>query len=368
MVDIGLHVGIGTDGPASNNDLDMFEETRLAAFLAKGCFGDPTALPAKTVFALATIEGARALHLGHITGSLEPGKRADIAVIALNQTHTIPKFQRDSDSIYSQLVYAAKSTDVRDLLVNGRPLMRDRRLLTLDEEALKTEAEDFARRIDSFLIAREGNLLSKLLAIGSGIIPQESFEIQVKVHLKSVDDILAQLAGASPELTVPRSSVRNQYDSYFLFEGVEMGRLRHREDEVLDKGGEVREVFYTMTMMGPAREREYDNSIVLTRSRYAAPADRSLRFYREYFQPDEERQVIKRRRRYHIIYKETDFAINLDQVQASEENGYYLEVKSRTWSARDAEHKAELIGELLKIFGVKMGNLLKAEYVDFMTK
>ena len=368
MVDIGLHVGIGTDGPASNNDLDMFEETRLAAFLAKGCFGDPTALPAQTAFALATIEGARALHLGHITGSLEPDKRADIAVIDLNQTHTIPKFQRNTDAIYSQLDYAAKSTDVRDLMVKGRPLMRDRRLLTLDEEALKSEAEGFARRIDSFLTAREGNLLSKLLAIGSGIISQESFEIQVKVHLKSVDDILAQLTGDSPELTVPRSSVRNQYDTYFLFEDVEMGRLRHREDEVLDERGEIRDVFYTMTMMGPAREREYENSIVLTRSRYAAPADRSLRFYREYFQPDEERQVIKRRRRYHIIYKETDFAINLDQMQASEEDGYYLEVKSRTWSARDAKHKAELIGELLNIFGVKMGNLLKAEYVDFVTK
>ncbi len=368
MVNIGLHVGIGTDGPASNNDLDMFEETRLAAFLAKGCFGDPTALPAETAFALATIEGARALHLGHIAGSLEPGKRADIAVVELNQTHAVPRFQRDDDAIYSQLVYAAKSTDVRDLLVNGRPLMRDRQLLTLDEEALKAEAEGFARRIDSFLIAREGNLLSKLLAIGSGIIPQESFEIQVKVHLESVGDIQAKLAGGSPELTVPRSSVRNQYDTYFLFKNGEMGRLRHREDEVLDEEEEVREVFYTMTMMGPAREREYDNSVVLTRSRYAAPADRSLRFYREYFQPDEELQVIKRRQRYHIIYKETDFVINLDQVRTSRKDGYYLEVKSRTWSARDAERKAVLIGELLELFGVKTEDLIKLEYTDFETK
>jgi len=367
MVDIGLHVGIGTDGPASNNDLDMFEETRLAAFLAKGCFGDPTALPAKTAFALATIEGARALHLGHITGSLEPGKRADIAIVELNQTHAVPKFQRHTDAVYSQLVYAAKSTDVRDLLVNGQSLMRNRQLLTLDEDTLKTEAERFAHRIDSFLIAREGNLLSKLLAIGSGIIPQESFEIQVKVSLKTSDDILAKLANAGPELTVPRSSVRNQYDTYFLFKDNEMGRLRHREDEVLTEGEQVREVFYTMTMMGPAHEREYDNSTVLTRSRYAAPADRSLRFYREYFQPDEERQVTKRRQRYHVIYKDTDFAINLDEVQGSRENGYYLEIKSRTWSARDAEHKAELIGELLELFGVKMGALLKAEYVDFVT-
>ena len=365
MVDIGLHVGIGTDGPASNNDLDMFEETRLAAFLAKGCFGDPMALPAKSAFALATIEGARALHLGEIIGSLEAGKRADIAVVELDEIHATPKFQRDADAIYSQLVYAAKSTDVRDLLVNGQALMLDHKLLTIDEEALKTEADRFARRIDSFLIAREGNLLSKLLAIGSGVIPQESFEIQVKVRLENLDDILAQLASIGPEFTIPRSSIRNQYDTYFVFTDNEMGRLRHREDEVLNEEGEVREVFYTMSLMGPAREREYDNSIVLTRSRYAAPADRSLRFYREYFQSDQELQVIKRRRRYHIIYKKTDFAINLDQVHKSEEGRYYLEIKSRTWSARDAEHKAELIGELLDLFDVRSENLLKLEYVDF---
>jgi 5-methylthioadenosine/S-adenosylhomocysteine deaminase len=343
----------------------MFEETRLAAFLAKGCFSDPMALPAKAAFALATIEGARALHLGNLIGSLEVGKLADIAVVELGHTHTTPKFQRDTDAIYSQLVYAAKSTDVRDLLVNGQSLMRDRELLTLDEDSLKIQAEEFARRIDSFLVAREGNLLSKLLAIGSGVIPQESFEIQVKVRLQTPESVLAKLDDANSGLTIPRSSVRNQYDTYFLFKKREMERLRHREDEVLDERGEIREVFYTMTLMGPAREREYDNSIVLTRSRYAAPADRSLRFYREYFQPDGERQVIKRRQRFHIIYKETDFAINLDQVRTPEENGYYLEIKSRTWSARDAKNKAELIGELLELLGAKTEDILKIEYIDF---
>jgi 5-methylthioadenosine/S-adenosylhomocysteine deaminase len=364
MLDVGLHVGIGTDGPASNNDLDMFEETRLAALLAKGYSSAPTALPAKTALALATIEGARALHLGDITGSLEVGKRADIAVVELSHTHTIPRFQRDPDAIYSQIVYAAKSTDVRDLLVNGRPLMCDRQLLTVDERAYQAEAEDFARRIDSFLIAREGNLLSKLLAIGSGVIPQETFEIQVKAALDRLDDVLAQLEG--DELNVPRSSVRVQYDTYFFFKDGEMGRLRYREDEVVSQSGEVREVFYTMTLMGPAREREYANSVVLTRSRYAAPADRSLRFYREYFEPDEEQQVIKHRQRFHIIYKDTDFAINLDQLDTPRQEGYYLEIKSRTWSARDAEHKARLIGELLDLFRVKTEHrLLGIEYVDF---
>jgi 5-methylthioadenosine/S-adenosylhomocysteine deaminase len=144
-----------------------------------------------------------------------------------------------------------------------------------------------------------------------------------------------------------------------------MGRLRYREDEIISETDEVREVFYTMTLMGPAREREYANSVVLTRSRYAAPADRSLRFYREYFEPDEERQVIKRRRRFHIIFEDTNFAINLDQLKVPDQDGYYLEIKSRTWSARDAEHKARLIGELLDLFGAKAEQrLLKIEYVD----
>ena len=110
MIDLGLHVGIGTDGPASNNDLDMFEETRLASFLQKGIFGDPTLLPAKNTWALATIEGARALHIDHLTGSLEAGKRADITVVSVSHTHQLPRFTRDPEAVYAQLVYATKAT------------------------------------------------------------------------------------------------------------------------------------------------------------------------------------------------------------------------------------------------------------------
>src|SRR5262245_8486525 len=110
MLELGLHVGIGTDGPASNNDLDMFEETRLAALLAKGAGGDPTALPARDALSMATRLGARALHLDRITGSLEPGKRADLIVIDLERLHHVPAFDRDPNSIYARIVYAAKST------------------------------------------------------------------------------------------------------------------------------------------------------------------------------------------------------------------------------------------------------------------
>ncbi|MFQ5610664.1 MAG: amidohydrolase family protein [Anaerolineae bacterium] len=363
MLDLGLHVGIGTDGPASNNDLDMFEETRLAAFLQKGIFGDPTLLPAKTAWAMATIEGARALHLDHLAGSLEVGKRADIAVIELGKTHQTPRFARTADAVYSQLVYAAKSSDVRDVVVNGQLLLHDRQLTRLDEAALQEDAARISKHIDAFLSAREGNPLSKLLAISGGIVPQETFEIQVKVRLpapESVETTLVDLA------SVTRSSVRNQYDTYFMFDQGDGERLRFREDEVLDRKGQVREIFYTLTLLGPAVEREFDNSILLRRSRYTSPADKSLRFYREYFQATDEKEVHKHRRRYHIAYKDTHFAVNLDALTYPEEAGHYLEVKSRTWSARDAEHKARLIRELLESLGIKAEDEFRAEYVDMM--
>lgn len=364
MVNLGLHVGIGTDGPASNNDLDMFEETRLAAFLQKGVFGDPTLLPAKTAWTLATIEGARALHIDHLVGSVEPGKRADLAIIGVTNIHQLPRFTRDTEAVYAHLVYATKASDVRDVLVNGKLLMRERQLLTLNEPEIVQEANQIARRIDAFLTAREGNLLSKLLAISTGLIPQETFEIQVKVCLPQLLDVNAILQEAG--IAVLRSSIRDQYDTYFLFEGQEAGRLRFREDEVKNERGELKETFYTMTLMVPTNEKEFENSVLLTRARYTATANQSLRFYREYFRPVAEREVIKHRRRCHISYKETDFAINLDRLVNSDPHNFYLEIKARTWSAKDALHKAELIGELLEKFGVKQENQFKVEYINLV--
>src|SRR5262249_32839474 len=150
MLDLGLKVGIGTDGPASNNDLDMFEETRLAALLAKGAGSDPTALPARDALAMATRLGARALRLDAVTGSLAPGKRADLIVVDLDQTHNAPRFSRDAGAVYSQLVYAAKGTDVVDVMCDGQWLMRNRHLLTIDEAGALSQAADVARRIDTF--------------------------------------------------------------------------------------------------------------------------------------------------------------------------------------------------------------------------
>lgn len=362
MVDLGLHVGIGTDGPASNNDLDMFEEARLAAFLQKGIFSDPTLLSAKQTWMLATIEGARALHIDHLTGSLEPGKRADIAVISASSIHQLPRFTRDPEAVYAQLVYATKAPDVRDVLVDGQLLMRDRTLLTLDEAGVIAEARQIARRIDAFLIAREGNILSKLLAISADFIPQETYEIQVKVSLPQAIELLPLLrnAGFDPF----RPSLREQYDAYFLFDDPEAGRLRFREERVNNIDGTLRDTFYRMTLMGPTSDKEFKNSVLLTRARYSSTARHSLRFLREYFRPTTEIEVAKQRQRAHIVYKDTDFAINLDRLLEVQDNTVYLEIKSRTWSAKDAVHKAELMGELLEKFGVKTEDQFKIEYVD----
>jgi 5-methylthioadenosine/S-adenosylhomocysteine deaminase len=143
MLSLGLAAGLGTDGPAgSNNDFNLFEEMDLAAKLQKVFSGDPRALPATEAFEMATIRGARALGLEKEIGSLEAGKRADAILIGLDAPHAEPMY-----NVYSQLVYALKGCDVRDVMVNGRMLVRDRRALTLDSRQIFAKAEEFKAKI-----------------------------------------------------------------------------------------------------------------------------------------------------------------------------------------------------------------------------
>src|SRR6266508_3264705 len=192
MLETGLNVGIGTDGPASNNDLDMFEEVRLAAFVAKAVTNDPTSLPAAQALLMATRLGAQALHIGHLTGSVETGKRADLIVVDISPLHNSPSFKRAADNAYAQIVYAGKSTDVSDLMVNGKWLMRDRLLLTLKEDDLLEQAQELAKKIDAFLIAREQSVLSKLIALG-GSLEQETFEVKLTVRITDPSLIIETL-------------------------------------------------------------------------------------------------------------------------------------------------------------------------------
>ncbi len=359
MLSLGLNVGIGTDGPASNNDLDIFEEMRLAAFLAKSSTGDPTALPAQQAVLMGTRLGAQAMHIGHITGSLEAGKRADLILVDTSPLHNSPRFQRDVNSPYAQLVYAAKSTDVTDVMVNGRWLMRDRQLLTLNESALIENAREYARKIDIFLINREQSVLSKLIAIG-GAAQEESFEIQAKVAIESLEPILAALQQEG--IRIIRKRHYKEYDNYFFFDDPSQGILRYREDDFIDEKGEVTNVRSRLTLIGT---HEHFPQVLLSRSRYYAPATHSLRFYREYFKPVREREFQKDRLRFLVSYKDTEFFINLDSM-TSPDLGKFVEIKSRTWSRKDARHKADLANELIAFLGVNSDQAVSSDYIDMV--
>jgi 5-methylthioadenosine/S-adenosylhomocysteine deaminase len=146
MLAEGMRLGLGTDGAASNNDLDMFEEMATAAFLAKHAAGDPTAAPAASVLEMATLGGARALGMEDRIGSLEAGKRADVVVVDVRGPRMTPMY----DAV-SHLVYAAKGADVRHVVVEGRVVMRDRAVLTLDERAVVAQATALAARVTASL-------------------------------------------------------------------------------------------------------------------------------------------------------------------------------------------------------------------------
>jgi 5-methylthioadenosine/S-adenosylhomocysteine deaminase len=362
MLEIGLNVGIGTDGPASNNDLDMFEEVRLASFIAKAASNNPTVVPAATALTMATRMGAKALHIGHLTGSLEPGKRADLIVVHSSPLHNSPRFYRDPNGAYAQIVYASHSTDVSDVMVNGKWLMRTHKLLTLNEEELLVKAHEVARKIDAFLIAREQSVLSKLIALG-GSMEQESFEVQAKVKLTEADRVVRGMK--RPEVKIVRNVHYRQHDTYFSFADSNEGRLRYREDDFLDKKGSVTTTRARLTLIGAKREDKMAYDILLSRSRFLAPAAQSLRFYREYFKPTAETNVTKDRRRWLVNYKDTEFFVNLDEM-LEPALGYFLEIKSRTWSRKDAEHKTELANELINLLGAGDGEIVTKDYIEIV--
>jgi 5-methylthioadenosine/S-adenosylhomocysteine deaminase len=143
----GVAVGLGTDGPAgSNNDLDLMEEMDLAAKLAKITKLDPLALNAKAVVEMATIDGARALHMEKEIGSLEAGKKADIILISLDEPNAVPMYD-----IYAQLAYALKGSDVETVVIGGKIVMRDRKLLTVNEEEVLAKARQYKKTIAASL-------------------------------------------------------------------------------------------------------------------------------------------------------------------------------------------------------------------------
>jgi len=149
MLKAGVAVGLGTDGAASNNDLSLWEEMDSAAKLHKLITKDPTVINAREALEMATIGGARAIHQEKEIGSLEPGKRADLIIVDMTSAHQIPVY-----NVYSQLVYATKASDVETVLINGKMIMQNGRVLTIDEAAVRLKANEYRDRIRKSVAAQ----------------------------------------------------------------------------------------------------------------------------------------------------------------------------------------------------------------------
>jgi len=152
MLAAGVRVGLGTDGAASNNDLDMWEEMRLAAFLQKVDRMNPEVMSAHTVLTMATRGGAEAIGLGGVVGELRPGLRADLLQVSLDDVHFVPTYD-----VMSHLVYVADEQDVVTTIVDGKVLMHDGEFRTLDTARIAREARELAGRIQQALAARNRN-------------------------------------------------------------------------------------------------------------------------------------------------------------------------------------------------------------------
>ena len=142
MLKAGVAVGLGTDGAASNNDLNLWEEIDTAAKLHKFTSKDPTVINAREALEMATILGARAIHQDKEIGSLEAGKRADLIIVDMESAHQTPVY-----NVYSELVYATKASDVETVMINGRIVMQNRRVLTIDERSVLVKANEYRDRI-----------------------------------------------------------------------------------------------------------------------------------------------------------------------------------------------------------------------------
>jgi 5-methylthioadenosine/S-adenosylhomocysteine deaminase len=287
---------------------------------------------------------------------------ADLIVVDANRLHNTPRFDFNPDSVYSQLVYATKSSDVAHTICNGQWLMRDRQLLTVKTDEVLEQAAIYAGRIGAHVAEYQNNILSKLVAISGGLERSESFEVQVKAILRD-PSVIEELLDHS-DVEILRAIRYRQYDTYFLFDDPKKGRVRYREDDKLNENGDVREVRTRLTYTNLNKEREFNSTVLLSHSRFIAPAERPLRFYQEYFKPDRQRVLEKERQRWRIHYQGVLFYINVDRVLSPALPHVFIEIKSRTWSLSDAELKADRIQDMLKILGVELTDIVKADYLE----
>jgi 5-methylthioadenosine/S-adenosylhomocysteine deaminase len=190
-----------------------------------------------------------------------------------------------------------------------------------------------------------------------------SYEVQVKVALDDPERVLSGIKRHGIEVLHHRNY--HEFDTYFSFTDATQGYLRYREDEAIGPNDRINNVRYRLTLLGPTREDNFTSDALLSRSRFIAPANQSLRFYREYFKPAQETVIEKHRMRWRILYHGLEFYINLDHLD-NPALGHYLEVKSRTWSRKDAEHKALVARELIRSLGISQETSLSQDYIEIV--
>jgi 5-methylthioadenosine/S-adenosylhomocysteine deaminase len=147
LIQAGVQVGLGTDGSNVNNNLDLFEEMKIASLIQSGHRSDPLAIDLQSIFRMATISGARALGLDSMIGSLEKGKRADLVIVNLNTLHTTPLMKGEYNNVIPHLVFSSSGNDVEAVFVDGRQLVEDGRLLTVNEQEVIDQAQSAAEEI-----------------------------------------------------------------------------------------------------------------------------------------------------------------------------------------------------------------------------
>jgi 5-methylthioadenosine/S-adenosylhomocysteine deaminase len=189
----------------------------------------------------------------------------------------------------------------------------------------------------------------------------ESFEIQAKIRIKCSDPVMDGLK--KPGIEILRFRHYRQFDTYFTFEDPGQGHLRYREDQFINDKGEPESVRSRLTLIGVVSEHRFPQRVLLSRSRYLAPATQSLRFYREYFKPSSALEIEKDRLRYTIRYKDTEFYVNIDSIQKPS-LGCFLEIKSSTWSLKDAEVKSALVRELITMLGAESAETITEDYFE----
>jgi 5-methylthioadenosine/S-adenosylhomocysteine deaminase len=168
-----------------------------------------------------------------------------------------------------------------------------------------------------------------------------------------------------PEIEINAQKHYQQFDDYFIFEDPSQGRLRFREDNLIDENGVSQSIRSRLTLLGQKREGEI-HDVLLSRSRFIAPAMHTARFYREYFKPAREIAIVKDRLRWHIKYKDTELFVNLDEIKEPPMR-HFLEIKSRTWSRKDADKKALLVNELLELLGAGDAEVVTQDYIEILT-